>query len=297
MVVKVRQYADSERFADEVGEFLLAHETEHSLSLGILSTLREPDGPYADAQPYLAAVYDEAGVVALVAIRTPPRSLVLSRAASPAAIVPCVHDVWRTIPDLPGVVGPAESVSAFTKRWEAVTGTRSTLHMSMRAFRAEHVIEPRGIAGSARPAGPGDRSTVGQWLTAFTGEALGEEPDADRIGRTAEGLAPTSAHRGVWLWEVDDRPVSMAGYAGPTPNGIRVSAVYTPPEWRGRGYATACVAALTRRLLDGGRRFCFLFTDLANPTSNALYERVGYRPIADMESRTFEPCDGDGPEG
>lgn len=92
----------------------------------------------------------------------------------------------------------------------------------------------------------------------------------------------------MWLWEVNGRPVSMASYGGPTPNGIRVFAVYTPPTWRGRGYATACVIALTQRLLDGSRRFCFLFTDLANPTSNALYERVGYRPVADMESRTFE---------
>lgn len=295
--MKVRQFADSEPFADEVGEFLLAHETEHSLSLGILSTLREPDGPYADAQPYLAAVYGEAGAVALVAVRTPPRSLVLSRATSPAAIDPCVDDARHTIPDLPGVVGPAESVSAFTRRWEAVTGTQSALHMSMRAFCAEHVIEPREIAGLARPAGPEDRSTVAEWFMAFTSEALAEEPDADRIERMAEGLVPTSPNRGVWLWEVDGRPVSMAGYTGPTPNGIRVSAVYTPPQWRGRGYATACVAALTRSLLDGGRRFCFLFTDLANPASNALYERVGYRPIADMESRTFQPGNGDGPEG
>lgn len=70
----------------------------------------------------------------------------------------------------------------------------------------------------------------------------------------------------MWLLEVDGRPVSMAGYGGPTPNGIRVFAAYTPPAWRGRGYATACVAALTRRLLDGGRRrFCFLFTDRTNP--------------------------------
>ena len=74
-------------------------------------------------------------------------------------------------------------------------------------------------------------------------------------------------------------PVSMASATGPTPNGIRVNGVYTPPEHRGRGYATACVAALSARLLAEGRRFCFLFTDAANPTSNAIYQRIGYVPL------------------
>lgn len=287
--MELRRFADAERLAGEAGGFLLAHETEHNLLLGILSTLREPDGPYADAEPYLAAVRDGAGAVALIAVRTPPRDLVLSRAASPGAVDPLVDDVARGIPDLPGVVGPTASVAAFTRRWAHVTGTRSTLHMAMRAYRAERAVEPASVAGRARPAGPEDRPTIVEWLTAFTAEALAEEPDDERIGRMAQRLLPTGPDRGVLLWEVDGRPVSMAGYGGPTPNGIRVFAVYTPPQWRGRGYAAACVAALTRRLLDGGRRFCFLFADLANPTSNALYERVGYRAVADVENRTFEP--------
>lgn len=287
MAVEVWRFADIDAFADEVGGFLLGHETEHSLSLGILSTLGEPDGPYADTEPYLAAVSDETGAVALVGVRAPPRDLVLSRAASSDAIGPLVDDVGHTFPHLPGVVGPTESVSAFTQRWEAVTGARSALHMSMRAFQADHVIEPHGVGGSARPAGLEDRSTVVAWLTAFTGEALAEDSDTERIERMAQQMVPPGPHRGMWLWEVDSRPVSMAGYGGPTPNGIRVFAVYTPPPWRSRGYATACVAALTRSLLDGDRRFCFLFADLANPASNAIYERVGYRPVADMESRRF----------
>jgi predicted GNAT family acetyltransferase len=70
--------------------------------------------------------------------------------------------------------------------------------------------------------------------------------------------------------------VSVAGYGGDTPNGIRIGPVFTPPELRGRGYATSLVAQLSSRLLAEGRRFCFLYTDLANPTANAIYERIGY---------------------
>jgi hypothetical protein len=88
------------------------------------------------------------------------------------------------------------------------------------------------------------------------------------------------------LWE-DGEPVSLAAAGGPTPNGIRIGPVYTPPELRGRGYASALVAELTRVQLEGGRRFCFLFTDLANPTSNRIYQRVGYEPVTDVDQWSF----------
>jgi predicted GNAT family acetyltransferase len=79
----------------------------------------------------------------------------------------------------------------------------------------------------------------------------------------------------------------MAAHTGPTPNGVRVGAVYTPPELRGRGYASACTAAVTQRLLADGRRFCFLFTDLSNPTSNSIYQKIGYRPVCDVDQYRF----------
>ena len=95
---------------------------------------------------------------------------------------------------------------------------------------------------------------------------------------------------GFLLWEDGGEPVSAAGWGGPTPNGIRIGPVYTPPELRGRGYATALTAELSQRLLDEGRRFCFLFTDLANPTSNGIYERIGYVRVAESAMVAFDPA-------
>jgi uncharacterized protein len=95
------------------------------------------------------------------------------------------------------------------------------------------------------------------------------------------------AERGLVVWE-DGDPVSFAGFGGATPNGIRIGPVYTPPAHRGRGYASACVATLSVNLLRGGYRFCFLFTDLRNPTSNRLYERLGYEPVCDLQEITFQ---------
>ena len=90
------------------------------------------------------------------------------------------------------------------------------------------------------------------------------------------------------MWEVGGQVVSLSGFGGPTPNGIRIGPVYTPPEHRGRGYATTLVADLSRHQLTGGRRLCFLHTDLANLTSNAIYVRIGYRRVCDSVVLAFE---------
>ena len=93
---------------------------------------------------------------------------------------------------------------------------------------------------------------------------------------------------GGWrLWEDDGRVVSLAGFGSRTPNGIRVGPVYTPPEFRGKGYASALVGRMTAELLDGRHRFCFLFTDLANPTSNGIYRRIGYQAVTDVDQYAF----------
>ena len=84
--------------------------------------------------------------------------------------------------------------------------------------------------------------------------------------------------------------MSLAGFGGPTPNGIRIGPVYTPPDLRGRGYGTAVTAEVSRLLLDRGHRFCFLYTDLANPTSNAIYMRIGYEPVCDSREVAFVPA-------
>ena len=136
------------------------------------------------------------------------------------------------------------------------------------------------MPGRARDYEPGDRELVLRWLSAFIEEALPEglhEEPADILDRRLE--LPDD---GVVLWD-DGEPVSLAGFGAPTPNGVRVGPVYTPPDKRGRGYASALVADLTASLLAGGRAFCCLFTDLANPTSNSIYQHVGYRPVTDVD--------------
>ena len=96
----------------------------------------------------------------------------------------------------------------------------------------------------------------------------------------------------LWLWEHEHEVVSLAGYRSTSPNGARVGPVYTPPERRGRGYASALVAALSQQQLDEGRAYCVLYTDLGNATSNSIYQNVGYEFIEEVVDVLIEPDTG-----
>lgn len=270
-------------FVEVTTPFLLQHEAANNLPLGILADLQHEDGLYRDVDPLLAAVLED-DEVQVVALRT-HLNLVLSHALDAAAVDVLVGGLRAAGTELPGVTGPADLARRFARRW--VPGSESEIHMQMRVFEADAMEAPPHTSGRFRPVEPSDRELLFSWMGAFQREALEDEPDEDRMQRWFEQVLQRTAARGAAVWEVDGRPVSMATYGRPTPNGISIGGVYTPPESRGHGYATACVAELTRRLLDGGRTFCFLFTDLANPTSNAIYQRIGYRPIGDFEDHRF----------
>ena len=221
--------------------------------------------------------------MALVALRTPPFQLVLSTCAPSfdvrQVVDALVADLVRLSLSLPGVAGPKPVVDAFLPRWEAASGQEATLAVAERIYELTRVIPPPEVPGRMRMAGAEDRDLLVAWLGAFAREATPEAPvtPAEAVDRRL--ATPGSA---FYLWELDE-PVSLVGHTGPTPTGMRIGPVYTPPVYRGRGYAGALVAAVSQHLLDAGRQRCFLYTDLANPTSNALYQRIGYRPVGDVD--------------
>jgi hypothetical protein len=157
--------------------------------------------------------------------------------------------------------------------------------MAQGVYALERVEPIAAVAGRTRDANAADRALLLTWWSAFMREAV-PESDLTRVP-TALDHRLGAVDAGIVLW-CDPEPVAFAAYGGPTPKGIRIGPVYTPPEHRGRGYATSLVAGLSQRLLDDGRRFCFLFTDLANPTSNAIYVRIGYRLVCESADVVFE---------
>ena len=194
-------------------------------------------------------------------------------------------DARRAFATLPGFGGPVAAGGRFLREWEALTGARGRVAVALRIYRAGIVSAPPEVAGEMRPYEQGDREVVLRWLSDFVGEAMPTARHEDAAHVLDSRL--TMPDEGFVVWD-SAGVVSLAGYAGPTPHGIRIGPVYTPPDRRGNGYASALVAELTRSLLSGGRRFCFLFTDLANPTSNAIYQRVGYRRVTDFNHWTFD---------
>jgi hypothetical protein len=280
--VLVRRCRDADELLALAGQFLVAREAEHNLILGLSSSLRGQPRLYGE-DPYLAVV-QEGSLVVAAALRTPPHNLVLSEADDLGAIEPLAADVHEVFAELPGLLAPSDVAARFASAWEAVTGAGGRRVLAERVFRARRVIPPRPVPGRMRPYRGSDRGLAVRWLDEFTAEALPEPPpdsSASWLDRRLE-----DPEGSVVLW-VDGEPVSLAAAGGPTPNGIRIGPVYTPPELRRRGYASALVAELTRVELEGGRRFCFLFTDLANPTSNRIYQRVGYEPVADVDQWSF----------
>jgi predicted GNAT family acetyltransferase len=275
-----------DEFLERAGAFLEAREAQHNLIFGICSTLRQDPNAYG-APPYLAVVNllpDDRVVAA--AVRTPPFPLVLSEIDEIEAVRGLASAVHEEDPDLPGVMGPVGVVESFVEAWRELTGRPGTESIRQGIFRCDRVQVPIGVPGSARRAGEADRDLLVRWIDEFAREALGDHPRQDPEDDVARRLR--GGDDALWLWE-DGRPVSLAGHMGPTPHGIRIGPVYTPPDLRGRGYAGALVGEVTRRLLDDERfRFCFLFTDLSNPIANRLYERLGYRRVGGTVTYRFD---------
>lgn len=285
-MIETRRFEGVDAFLEVAGTFLEAREPAHHLSLGIVGTLRAMELP-----PGALVAATRADTVVATAVWSRTWDVVLSEIDDPAAL-PALVDALAADP-IPGVHGPIEHVEAFARAWADRTGARATLRTHQRIYALERVAPPAGVAGRLRAAEPRDRDRLVEWVRAFDREAMGGESASRGYERIADELIGSPIRRG-YVWE-DDEAVSMCQATGATPNGIRIGAVYTPPELRGRGYASACVAAASQQQLDAGRRWCFLFTDVANPTSNRIYQAIGYTPIRDVrvfhfDTRTTQPA-------
>jgi predicted GNAT family acetyltransferase len=276
--MRIERHPEPAEFFALVAPFLERREAEHNLQLGFRQRLEADRHAFGAADPLLYTALDEAGDVAAVATQTPPFGLVLSEVSDLAVVEALAGRLAAAGARLPTVSGPVEVARAFAERWSSLTGAVASVQTEERIYEADAVVHPEGVDGALRDYVPTDRPLVIDWMGAFFAEAMPGSPEA-QVERFVDDRA--AGIGSLVLWTDAGRVVSLAGHAGETPNGSRVGPVYTPPELRGRGYASALTAALTERLLER-RRFCFLYTDLANATSNSIYQRIGYRPVTDI---------------
>lgn len=285
MSLTVRRHASVDEFMAAAGGFLEAREAEHNLLFGISSAIRVTPELFAEDPPQFATVTDADGRVVAATLRTPPYNQVLS-AIDDLAAVDALVDALRD-QALPGVLGPTGAAARFAAAWTAATGQAADVEIAERIFRLERVVPPhRPASGTWRLAERRDRDLIARWVVDFTAEALPESPPIPDPPATADRWIERRG-RVAYLWEDRDEVVSFVGAGGETPHGIRIGPVYTPPPLRGRGYASSLTAAASSDQLAQGRRFCLLFTDLANPTSNKIYRAIGYEPVCAVDQYRF----------
>jgi uncharacterized protein len=278
-------YEHAVDFLAATEDYLLQDETVTMLLLGVARRVAAAPTAYGATRPYFAAVTQEEPVgtgstgLVLCAIMTPPFNLILHSDREDAGEAPALvaanlqHDRWP----VEGVTAPVRLAAAFAEIYMRQTGGTSKIRANERLYRLTEVWPPAGVPGALRPARAADVDLAASWLAEFHAEATPDRPLTD-FQRTAEQAI---SQERLYLWD-DGGPVSLAGTNRSTAHGASVGPVYTPPALRRRGYASACVAALSQLLLDRGYQFCTLFTNLANPISNAIYRQINYRPVCDF---------------
>lgn len=279
----VKELDDPRAFLEAVTPLLLEDEARNNLILGIARTLRDHPSLHDE---YRLWIVEQGGRTVGAALRTPPYNLVLGGPARPAVLRALGESLHAMGVELPGVTGAAPEVNHFAAVWEERAHVARRRRMAQRIYRLRALRPIEGVPGRARPATRHDRPLLLEWVRGFLDEAIPEgAPNAGPEGivdaRFGEGRG------GFTIWE-DRGPVSLAGWGGTTPNGVRVGPVYTPPEHRRRGYGSAVTAAVSAEQLASGHAFCFLYTDLANPTSNKIYTDIGYEPVCDSIDYAFE---------
>jgi ribosomal protein S18 acetylase RimI-like enzyme len=282
--LEVVRHADAPAFAARALGLLLADEARHNVMLGLFATLERDPGFY---ESYSAWTVEHGGAAVGAASVTPPFNLLLARPWAPGAVEALAEALAAEGVELPGVTAAQPEVAAFAEAWERLTGRAHRVRVEQGIYRLTEPVVPEGVEGGFRLARPADRPLLVRWWEAFAAEAM--PPDAPHHDAEAAVDRRLSRDGGAGVWEVDGEVVAMAGFGSETPNGARIGPVYTPPEHRRRGYGSALTAHLSRHLIAGGRRFCFLYTDLANPTSNGIYRTVGYELVCESADLAFDP--------
>jgi RimJ/RimL family protein N-acetyltransferase len=291
--MRILVHTDAQAFADVVRPLLAEEEALNALPLGLLGR------PAEGSDRCTRWTVRTAGVTAGAVLRTPPWPWTVSRFTGDRdRFAHVVGDHLGEYADLPGEVHGAQNLAlAVAERWAERVGGSVELTMRMRVMACTD-LRPATAPGAARAIGQGDVQWAADWVRAFEDE-VGLTPTSPSIDVTRAAVARDveQERSPFWVWEVGGEPVSLAGIGRPTPTGERIGPVYTPPRHRGRGYAGALVARLTAHAFERGRGRVLLFTDAANPASNALYERLGYHHVGDAANVRVVPRAGDPPAG
>ena len=275
------------RLHDSVDEFRVVAERVYGrdpIAHTIELTLLGGDGFGDDT--LLLTVWRDAEPVG-AAMQTPPYPLVCTGIPRDAVDAVAADLVDRRT-ELPGVRGDRPTALRFAQAWRDRTGQTTTVDTEERLYRLGTLRAPAGVRGSDRLATADDHELLVDWVGRFFGESFSRVPNDS--GAEFVAAADRKGDR-FTLWTVDDVPVSMAMLRAPAAGVSRIGPVFTPRGFRGNGYGSAVTAAAAQLAHRSDTADVVLFADLANPVSNAIYQRIGFEAVADSVRIEFGPSE------
>ncbi|MDB4960530.1 MAG: putative acetyltransferase [Myxococcales bacterium] len=268
---------DAPTFDALVRGLLEKHEPENNLFLGSLDALRK-DPP---ASPPLMVRASDHGRTVFAAIRREPHLLVTR--GTEEAIAATAAKLAEHGAQIGAVTGPMPAAGTFATAWAQLHRRRAIVTEDERLYQLTEVSWPAPVPGAMRLIGLGDLELATTWALAFDAEAHLVMP-VRTFDQVSQLLTRRIGAGNLFGWELDNQLVAMAGLVRSTTRTIAINSVYTPPNQRGRGFASSLVAGVTQVGLQRGKDCVVLYTDLSNPTSNSIYQKLGYRPVCEWKN-------------
>ena len=288
--MKFNQYKEIQNFYQDTYDVLMRHEAQNLIPLGniILGNEGKDKTDWRDpANWFMATVTSGAGVI-LTAVMTPPHNITLyetDNLVNDEALASLIKGIMETDYEIPGVMTEKVLAQRFAKAWSEARGAKHRVHKDMRIYELLKVNPDIPAIGTLRLVRESDMSFLPYWREGFNSDCFGDTPS---VKADPESYRYLIENKMLYVLEDNGMAVSMALMNRAMNTVCGVGGVYTPPYFRGKGYASSCVAGVSRLILERGFTKCVLYTDLANPTSNSIYQKIGYKPICDSLEIKFE---------
>ncbi len=279
-------FEDANVFLEHTLAVFKADETRHRLMLGIAIALQKQPDSFGEKTPLMATRLRQNALPDFIAMMTPPFPLLIwfENQLGDKELKKLAQTIKEKGWDLPGVNGIASCSSRFASVWAKINQVNAEPVMHSMSYELTEVLFPDPMpTGNFRFA----QENQAEILLKYMNEMQDDLNVTVRIEYTLEHIHNFLGNKRIGIWLVDDQPVSMAMSNRPQLSSIGISAVYTPNEYRGNGYASAVVATLSQELLNQGYQRINLFTDLANPTSNKIYKAIGFNEVCDYQEFKF----------
>ncbi|GMR64524.1 MULTISPECIES: GNAT family N-acetyltransferase [Bacillus] len=267
-MIQLHVYEEILNFKEEVTPFLEKNEQENNLILGVLRMVQ---------QPIFMGVAKQEEEIVIVFLQTEEKKQIIVATSEMMGedIVELAKKLAEVYPNVPGLIGNKKIVQRLAEEIAVLENKKTTVVMEQGIYELKQVKKKWDGDGVFREVSSDELTLIEQWIYQFC-EDVKLPTTKEEAKQTAHTLI---TNRRLFGLEVDGKLVSVAAKTRPTTNNITVNFVYTPKEARKKGYASNCVAALSQCMLDEGYKTTTLYTDLANPTSNKIYQEIGYEKM------------------